>query len=110
MKVFYGNFEEDETTCKPIDLLCKEYDITEEVIESIDIIYADYEYISYDGESFVLFSKYGELYEVNGSHCSCYGLEGQWNPEPTTAEAILARPKIPNEAKQNLREYLHMDQ
>ncbi|MCY9107253.1 hypothetical protein [Bacillus atrophaeus] len=29
----------------------------------------------------MLFEKDGELYEVNGSHCSCYGLEGQYSPE-----------------------------
>ena len=29
----------------------------------------------------MLFEQNGELYEVNGSHCSCYGLEGQWEPD-----------------------------
>ena len=24
------------------------------------------------------------LFEVHGSHCSCYGFEDQWKPEPTT--------------------------
>jgi hypothetical protein len=36
----------------------------------------------------VIFEKDGKLWEVNGSHCSCYGLEGQWQPEETTWEAI----------------------
>lgn len=31
------------------------------------------------------------LYEVNGSHCSCYGLEGQWEEEETTVEALAYR-------------------
>lgn len=31
--------------------------------------------------AFVLFDKGGALFEVNGSHCSCYGFEGQWEPE-----------------------------
>ena len=29
----------------------------------------------------ILLEKDGKLYEVNGSHCSCYGLEEQWKPE-----------------------------
>ena len=28
------------------------------------------------------------LYEVHGSHCSCYGFEGQWTPEETTLEYL----------------------
>ena len=39
----------------------------------------------------MLFRKDGKLYEVNGSHCSCYALEGQWEPEETTVEALRHR-------------------
>lgn len=28
------------------------------------------------------------LFEVSGSHCSCYGFEDQWKPEPTTREYL----------------------
>ena len=31
------------------------------------------------------------MWEVNGAHCSCYGLEGQWEPEETTVEALRYR-------------------
>ncbi len=37
------------------------------------------------------FRRDGRLYEVNGSHCSCYGLENQWDPESTTVEALRHR-------------------
>lgn len=30
----------------------------------------------------------GALLEVHGSHCSCYGFEGQFTPEPTTLEYL----------------------
>ncbi len=30
----------------------------------------------------------GSLFYIYGSHCSCMGLEGQWEPEPTTKEAL----------------------
>jgi hypothetical protein len=32
--------------------------------------------------------KTGKLYETHGSHCSCYGFEGQWNLEETTVEYL----------------------
>ena len=60
-------------------------------LDNINILLASYTYWSYDGDAFVLFEKEGKLYEVNGSHCSCYGLEGQWDPEETTKEALLHR-------------------
>jgi hypothetical protein len=28
---------------------------------------------------------------VNGSHCSCHGLEGQWEPEETSMKALEHR-------------------
>lgn len=57
----------------------------------IEILLASYSYENYSGDAFVLFRKDGRLYEVNGSHCSCYGLEGQWEPEETTVEALRHR-------------------
>lgn len=59
--------------------------------ESRRILFASYGYENYQGDAFVLFEQDGKLYEVNGSHCSCYGLEGQWDAEETTVEAIAHR-------------------
>jgi hypothetical protein len=56
-----------------------------------NILFASYGIDNYSGDAFVLFEKDGKLYEVNGSHCSCYGLEGQFEPEETTLEAIETR-------------------
>lgn len=72
-------------------------------LEGCSIIYAEYENEYYEGSAFVIFEKDGKVFEVNGSHCSCYGLEGQWEPEETTVEALLARPNVPEQAKDNLR-------
>jgi hypothetical protein len=46
-----------------------------------------------DSSSFFLLQnkKTNELFEVHGSHCSCYGFEGQLLLEPTTIEALKAR-------------------
>lgn len=49
--------------------------------EDINILFASYGEDNYSGDAWVLFEKENKLYEVNGSHCSCYGLEGQWDPE-----------------------------
>lgn len=52
------------------------------------ILYASYDTPPYEGDAFVIFTKDGKLYEVHGAHCSCYGLEGQWEPEETSWQAI----------------------
>lgn len=55
------------------------------------ILFACYGGEGYEGAALVLFSERGRLWEVNGSHCSCMGLEGQWEPEATTLEALKLR-------------------
>lgn len=55
------------------------------------IIYASYECPPYEGYATVLFIENGELYEVHGSHCSCYGLENQWEPEKVTLKELQFR-------------------
>ena len=42
-------------------------------------------------ESFGLFVKEGQLFEVHGSECSVWDFDGQWEPEPTTVQALLHR-------------------
>lgn len=67
------------------------YSLEEGTLDGCKFIVADYTYENYSGHSFVLFIKDGKLYENHGSHCSCYGLEGQWDPEETNAEELLGR-------------------
>lgn len=55
------------------------------------ILFASYTYEGYEGSAWVLFTKGGKLYEVSGSHCSCYGLEGQWEPQETSLKALEMR-------------------
>lgn len=40
---------------------------------------------------FLLRSADGKLWENHGSHCSCFGFEGQWSPEETTKETLQRR-------------------
>jgi hypothetical protein len=60
-------------------------------LDNVNILFASYTYENYSGEAFVLFEQDGKLFEVNGGHCSCYGLEGQWAPEETTIQALTYR-------------------
>jgi len=53
-----------------------------------DVLFAYYNYEDYSGSAFVVFMLNGLLFEVHGSHCSCYGLEDQWAPEETSWEAL----------------------
>lgn len=43
-----------------------------------------------DSSSYFLLveNKTGKLFEVHGSHCSCYGFEGQFVPEETALEYL----------------------
>lgn len=68
-----------------------QFTASEEERKGVKILLAWYNYECYDGNAFVLFEKDGKLYEVVGGHCSCYGLEGQWEPVETTAKALRMR-------------------
>lgn len=59
--------------------------------ENHRLLIAVYTYESYSGKAFVLYEHDGKLFEVNASHCSCYGLENQFDPEETTWAALLMR-------------------
>ena len=96
IKIYFEEFNSQED-------VFREFAVSEEKSKDVEILYAQYGYYSYEGEAHVIFRKDGKLYEVNGSHCSCYGLEGQWEPEETSVVALLARPNVSENAKEILR-------
>lgn len=59
----------------------------------VEILLADYTYKDWAGDSYVLFrsKSTGKLFEVYGAHCSCYGLEGQWDPEEVESDDLRVR-------------------
>jgi hypothetical protein len=59
--------------------------------KNIKILFASYSYENYSGDAFVLFEQNGELFETNGSHCSCYGLEGQLEAESVVLKELENR-------------------
>lgn len=56
-----------------------------------EILFAVYDYEDYSGSAQVVFTRDGKLYEVQGGHCSCNGLEEQWEPSEVTAESLEMR-------------------
>jgi hypothetical protein len=96
--IFLGNFSCAED-------VWREYEASPQDYPDIYFIYADYDTGDYQGASLVIFVRDGKLYEVNGSHCSCNGMEGLFEPEETTFSALMFRPNVPEAAKANLREY-----
>ena len=87
MAVFVGDFY-------TVEDIIDEFLISPDDLNGATIIFASYLYECYKGSAFVLFERDGKLYEVNGSHCSCYGLEGQWEPEETSVAAVRMRKDI----------------
>lgn len=71
--------------------IIEQYQIAAETLDGANILLAWYGYGDYCGSSLVIYEKYGLLYEVNASHCSCSGLEGQWDPEETSWAALAMR-------------------
>jgi hypothetical protein len=82
--MYLGLFEEKEN-------IAKEFQIDLSDLEGCRILFAAYKNEDYSGSALVIFERAGKLYEVHGSHCSCNGLEGQWDPEETFLEALRMR-------------------
>lgn len=69
-KFFDTRWDSNEKTCGSLP---KEF----------KLLYADYTYEDDSGDAYVLgYDKSKkQFFEVHGGHCSCYGLEGQWDVE-----------------------------
>lgn len=67
------------------------FSIDIEQLKKAKIVFAYYDHEDYEGSAFVLFKQGRKFYEVYGGHCSCYGLEGQWEPEETSVKELKLR-------------------
>lgn len=99
-----------------IDGMREDFGLKESDLDGVEVLLASYTYEDYYGSAFVLFRKDGRLFEVNGSHCSCYGLsersycvdgQTQWQPEETTVEALLHRLEHDTYQFDGMRDELH---
>ena len=57
--------------------------------EPEEVLFAIYDTPSYEGYAEVIYRNGDRFYWASGSHCSCYGLEDQWDPEEYDAETFL---------------------
>ena len=80
----FENFKSNED-------IIREYEAPIDALDNAIVHLAWYGYGSYSGSSLVIFEKNDTLYQVNGRHCSCYGLEGQWKPEETSWQQMAKR-------------------
>lgn len=66
--------------------------VVNEDTSKYQILFAEYSYEDYSGRAYVLgYDKEADqFFENHGSHCSCYGLEGQWSPEVCSLEELQA--------------------
>lgn len=74
--VFIGDFESESQVFDYFQVSDKERN-------EYRILFASYDTPAYEGYAWGLCVKKGtsDLLEFGGSHCSCYGLEGQFTPE-----------------------------
>ena len=54
-----------------------------------EVLLAYYSYEDYSGSSVVIYRRGEKYYYNQGGHCSCYGLEEQWNPEEFENESLF---------------------
>lgn len=76
--MFFGDFTSKQD-------ICKEFRIPD--FEG-QVIFAAYEYEDYSGSAEVIFVHDGKFYMAQGGHCSCYGLEDQWEPIEMPIEGL----------------------
>ena len=96
--IFLHNWDSKEAMIADFENIYGTENLTPEHIAKyahVDVLLASYGTDNYTGDAFVLFrnTKDGQLYENHGSHCSCYGLEGQWKPEICDLESLRHRLK-----------------
>ena len=94
--IFLHNWETKEDMITDFEGFYFAKDIPPDCIakyDHVDVILASYCVTGYEGGAFVLFrnNKDGQLYEIHGSHCSCYGLENQWEEDLASIESLRKR-------------------
>jgi hypothetical protein len=84
MSKYLGSFDD-------FNSVVDNFSVTDHGLTDENIILARYDTPPYEGYATVVFVKDGKLYEVHGSHCSCYGLEDQWSPEETYKASLMTQ-------------------
>lgn len=79
-----------------------------DLLNSSEVLLAWYGGGPWEGEAMVVYKSEGKLYVVTGSHCSCYGLEGQWDPVETNYKVLAMKEPSPFEDQDYVDAYKEM--
>lgn len=98
---YFGNWDSYDSMIqdlyrRPYDYEKHEYKepvLPEDAPKDDEIKFAAYGTPSYEGYALIVYERGGKLYELNGYHCSCYGLDETMDgpAEETSAEALGMR-------------------
>lgn len=66
-----------------------DFEVKESEVSTAVPLFAAYDIDGCEGSATVVYIDKGKFWLVAGSHCSCYGLEGQWEPEDMPYEALV---------------------
>jgi hypothetical protein len=79
MNMYYGDFQSWHDVCREFQV---------EVPEPDEVLLALYDQPAYEGYADVIYRVGDRYFWVTASHCSCYGLEGQWEPEEYSRDLL----------------------
>lgn len=71
--------------------ICEAFGVTKEALAPFEVLVAIECDHGYESDNWFLLQKGSRLFENHGSHCSCYGYEDQWKPEPTTRKYLKSK-------------------
>ena len=83
---------ENMSDAEVLDKIASDYEVAPEKLAEVTILVAAQDEGGYAGASWFLVhdNATGKLQIVDGGHCSCYGFEGQWEPDNTDVEYLLS--------------------
>jgi hypothetical protein len=79
MNMYYGDFQSWRDVCEQFQV---------EVPEPDEVLLALYDQPAYEGYADVIYRVGDRYFWATASHCSCYGLEEQWEPEEYSREQL----------------------
>jgi hypothetical protein len=91
---YLGGFHYEGASTYTVDDIMLAFQVSEDdLITDDQVVFAvvDEQSDEYNGSAWIVFHHNGQLYEVHGSHCSCYGFEAQWIPSGTSEKFVLSQ-------------------
>jgi hypothetical protein len=111
----FGNWSECSNDAELRESLMSDFQVSYNQLEGYNILAAGYWYENYEGNAWVLVRSRdtGDLMEVHGSHCSCNGLENQWQTTVSNLAYICSShffvANLSDQEKDDLRALLSFD-